>query len=324
MKRLCLVLVLLAGAARADTVELKDGTKIEGDIIGETDTNFTIEVAQARGTILNSQTIAKSDIAGVTRVSEEDRDYRESLKSTLNADVNYTVARYDQVIEGVFRKFLAQYPASVHAGDVTSRLAQWQEERDKTAAGLIKINGAWLSAEQLDRFGSQARAIQYAKQGAALVNLRQWQAAAERFEAVLELAPRSGSGTLARRELPEVYRQWRAALTQRQQKLQTDLQALDRRQPPVPALTRPLHTELALIKRTLDGLDGRAEKAGVNMTTASPTQLVNAAQSPVDASKVGDNPELLRDIGNWVREYWLYMAGAAAIVVLLFSRTYLK
>src|SRR6266480_46461 len=107
----------IATAAFADTVKLKNGIVLEGEIISEDETQMTIAVGFAWGTITSHEVINKNDVAEVFRLTPEQRAQRNmdaayaKLKSyRLDVKNSGTVSYYDQVINGVFLRFLERYP----------------------------------------------------------------------------------------------------------------------------------------------------------------------------------------------------------------------
>jgi hypothetical protein len=162
---LCLGCLAILGAAAADTVKLKDGTVLEGDIISEDETQLTLTVVFASGTISFQEVIRKSDIAEVIRLTPEQKTERDMEKAyerlkkyQLDVRRSGPVSYYDQVIKGVFLRFLQQYPSSPYTNDVDSKILQWQTERDKVAAGLAKWDGQWMEASEAAKLAEQARA----------------------------------------------------------------------------------------------------------------------------------------------------------------------
>jgi hypothetical protein len=169
---LCLGCLSIFSTAFADTIKLKNGTVLEGDIISEDETQLTLVVVFASGTISSQEVIRKTDIAEVIRLTPEqktERDmgaaYERLKKYQLDVRKSGPVNYYDQVINGVFLHFLQQYPNSPYTNEVESKIFQWQAERDKVAAGFGKWDGQWMEASEAAKLAEQARAQLRLEQG---------------------------------------------------------------------------------------------------------------------------------------------------------------
>ena len=150
---------------RADTVRLKDGTVVEADIIAEDETQITVVAIFAAGTITTREVIKKKDIAVVIRLTPEqkakrdmDMAYERLRNYQLDGKTSEPVSYYNQVIDGVFRLFLQQYPSSPYTNEVASKISEWQTERDRVVAGFAKWGGQWMAAAEAARRAEQARA----------------------------------------------------------------------------------------------------------------------------------------------------------------------
>ncbi|MCX7887257.1 MAG: hypothetical protein N3B01_08425 [Verrucomicrobiae bacterium] len=157
MKSLIFVLLwCLAASVWADTLLLKDGTVVHGNIVAETDTEYVVERSLAGGTIKTKTTYRKADVSEVSRSRPEEKAaaaakqaYEATKRYQLDPNASFSKDHYERVINGVLRKFLADYPDSPFAAEVRERLAAWEAERDKVAAGMIKRNGRWFTASEV-------------------------------------------------------------------------------------------------------------------------------------------------------------------------------
>ncbi len=134
----------LVAAARADWIELKDGTRIDGPILSVTDQHVTIEVP-VTPTIRDEKRYPRSEVAKIQRDSEDDVAFAEiaTLQIPPTAD---SVDQYDAMLKSV-RLFLQNYGYSKHLPDARKLAAQLEEERKKLSAGEVKIRGQWFSAD---------------------------------------------------------------------------------------------------------------------------------------------------------------------------------
>ncbi len=193
--RLILAAWLLAGlCARADTVKLKDGTTLEGEIVAEDDSTIAILLEFAGGTITQTRHISKADIAGITRWTpqqkaerETQREYENLEKYQLNPVNSYPAEYYDQVISNVFRAFLAKHPDSPDTTNVTARITEWKAERDLVNAGNVKFHGRWSPAAEIAPLVERAWGQQLLQQGRELISQRRYESAVERLQFVVRL-----------------------------------------------------------------------------------------------------------------------------------------
>ena len=222
---LILTACLLAGlCARADTVKLKDGTALEGEIVAEDDSTLSLLVEFAGGTITQTRHINKADIAGIIRWTPEQRaerqatrDYEKLQKYQLNPSTSYAAEYYDQVITNDFHKFLADHPNSPYASDVTERIVEWKAERDLVAAGNVKFRGRWSPAAevapQLERVWGQ----QLLQQGRELIAQQRFETAVQRLQFVVHMERQPELASQARPLLVSAY-QSATNLLERQQR----------------------------------------------------------------------------------------------------------
>jgi hypothetical protein len=155
---------LALGAARADTVRLKTGEIFEGMILTETDTNITLEVEHAGGTILSTERFNRDKIAEIVRSTPEqlaqramERAFANTRKYRLDPMTSYAPDYYHLVIDGVLLRFLADYPDSPHTNAVEAKLHEWVTEQGSVASGMAKYNGVWMRADQVARLRAEAQ-----------------------------------------------------------------------------------------------------------------------------------------------------------------------
>ena len=134
----------LVAVARADWIELKDGTRVEGPILSVTDQHVSVEV-QVTPSIRDEKRFPRSEVAKIQRASQDDVAFAEIDAQQIPATVD-SVEPYDELLKNV-RAFMQNYGYSKHLPAARKLEAQWQAERNKLAAGEIKISGQWISAQ---------------------------------------------------------------------------------------------------------------------------------------------------------------------------------
>ena len=134
-----MIAVLLAAmVARADIINLTDGTRIEGKIRKTTD---GWAVTQQDGTVVNVDadkvaSIEASRTADAVSIAE---DRLQSLRRVAEhlSDISEIVSRY--------RKFIAETGDLKVAAEANADLQMWQSRLDQ---GLVKLGDQWISAEE--------------------------------------------------------------------------------------------------------------------------------------------------------------------------------
>ena len=140
------VAALLPLLARAETVTLATGEKVEGKITSETETEVTLEI-KVSSSIKDERVIARKDIAKIEKVSPEDTAFQEIGKFKIDPQSSLSPEGYDRII-GALKDFQASYPASAHLAEVKQTLANFQAEKTRVAAGEVKFFGKWLSRDE--------------------------------------------------------------------------------------------------------------------------------------------------------------------------------
>lgn len=217
------VMLAIASAA-ADTIKLKDGTVLDGTILSEDDHQVIIEVRYASGTITKQETVNKADIAELTRLTAEQKAYQATLKYQLDPNNSYPqAAYYDQVITSVFRRFLADYPQSTNAGEVSGRIAQWEAERDRVAGGQVKHQGTWMSTDEARPLIAEDRAQQLLEQARALISQGIFERAIQYIEDAVKTTRDSQRSADAGQLKSIAYQKWIESLRRQQQLLNSQI-----------------------------------------------------------------------------------------------------
>lgn len=228
---LILTACLLAGlCARADTVKLKDGTALEGEIVAEDDSTVSILLEFAGGTITQTRHISKADIAGIIRWTPEqkaeretERDYETLQKYQLNPDTSYQAEYYDQIISNVFRIFLTKHPDSPYASNVTERIVEWKADRDLVAAGNVRFHGRWSPAAEVAPLIEHAWGQQLLQEARALISQRRFETAVQRLQFVVHMDSQPELVSLARPLLASAYQSATNLLDREQRQLVRDV-----------------------------------------------------------------------------------------------------
>jgi len=220
----------------ADVIKLKNGTTIEAPIVSETDTEVVIEKRYGGGSIISKDVIKKADIAEIVRATAEEKAklavqqaYETTTRYKLEPNRSFTVDYYDKVIEGSFRKFLADYPDAPQAQAIAEKILAWQAEREQVAKGKVKYQGAWMDAEEVARLEGEQQSEKLLQEATALMNAARYAEANQRLEKLLSLTIPSDIAEVARRTRTDCWQKWNLQLLEQQKKLETDIPACDQR-----------------------------------------------------------------------------------------------
>jgi hypothetical protein len=133
--------------AGADTITLQDGTKLEGQILSQTDSAVVIEYS-ATATIKDQKTVSRDQIAKIVSIPKDDKAFVDLGDLASPATVLDT-AYYDPLVETKIPAFLTQYPYSRHISELREDLRILSAERARIKSGDRKINGNWISSAQI-------------------------------------------------------------------------------------------------------------------------------------------------------------------------------
>ena len=147
------VLVASPEVAFGDTVFLKDGTKVEGQVIRENEDAYTLEV-QVTKTIKDERIIAKKDVKRVDRASPDTIAFEE-LEKLIPAPDLLTESEYESRIAEI-RAFQVEFPESGKLEAAGEMLEALGEELSIVAQGGIKLGGKLITSEDY-----QANAYEY-------------------------------------------------------------------------------------------------------------------------------------------------------------------
>lgn len=175
------------GLLHADFVTLKDGTKLEGTILEQTDAGVKIKY-KVTAKIYDEKFVPAADIASVLKEKPEEVEIKDLRKLVPTPDL-LTAEKYEQIIQDRLRPFVNRYPGTPQSSEIQKMIDELQAEKEKVVAGGIKMDGKWLSAQD-------ARAEKYNIDAYAIRNKMNELAAANDFAgAMREFAQFDSKGT---------------------------------------------------------------------------------------------------------------------------------
>lgn len=183
--------ILVAPRLFGDMVILKSGEAVQGEIVSEANGSIQLRVWNAARTISTMREYSTAEIREIQRETAEQKAQRAMMDAYLDsqryklAAASYEAAYYDQIVDGVFRKFLTAYPDSPYSDALKAKVAEWLAERDKVAAGALKWKGQWYSGEEAKRVAGEVRATQLISEADALVMQANFDAAITKYREAL-------------------------------------------------------------------------------------------------------------------------------------------
>jgi hypothetical protein len=213
-------------------LKLKDHRTLEGPVLKENDEQITIVSQFGNGTITRNDTIKKSDIETVSYLTEGERlqhlapwAYRTLDKYQLDPQNSYPLTYYNNVINEYFKPFLEKYAGTTEASKLTSRLADWQAERDKVAADQAKLHGKWMTASEAKTLAEKEHTQQILERAKTFIAQGQYQAATDTLSPCFAVIQPPELAQESRRLQSEIYHLWIGGLDAQQQVLTKDVEA---------------------------------------------------------------------------------------------------
>ncbi|HTS17653.1 MAG TPA: hypothetical protein VMP11_08780 [Verrucomicrobiae bacterium] len=287
-----MALVLAAVCARADTITLKDGTMVEGDITTEDESSVSIHLEFAHGTITETRKINKSDIAQVARATPEQkaalqlkRDYETLGKYQLNPEESYRLEYYDDVINNAFRRFLSQHPNSVYETNVTALITQWEAERNLVAAGSMRFHGRWMPAAEGMRLALRERGERSLQRSRWFISQGRFDSAIQELQSVLAVSGQPELVSKAKSMLAVAYQKSIEELDRQRQELETDVSSSQQRVGQDQQALNSAEASLRQAASNRQSFAGPSPVGSLNPTLGSNAQAINQSQASVNSAR---------------------------------------
>lgn len=132
---------------KADTVYMKDGSQVKGQIIEEGPNGVTIEYF-ATATIKDQKNVAKADIDRIDKTTPDQKDFEELGNLNTPATVMDS-SFYDPLVDRKLPEFISKYPDSTHNAEVNERLKTLTEERNRVNQGDRRVDSVWITASEI-------------------------------------------------------------------------------------------------------------------------------------------------------------------------------
>ena len=128
----------------ADSIELRDGTEIEGRILSISPESVVMEV-RPTATIVEEKTYARAEVARINRTSADDLAFERLSQAGLPSTAD-SPGVYEALLESQVRPFMKNFAYSKHMPAVRQLAARIEEEQARVRGGEVKIDGEWIPA----------------------------------------------------------------------------------------------------------------------------------------------------------------------------------
>jgi hypothetical protein len=141
-------LALLCGTSfvKADILMLKNGNKVEGNILEQTAQGVRMKY-RLTPKIMDDKVFPMSEIAQVIKQRPEEVEVVDLRKILPTADL-LKADQYEQIIQDRLRPFVNKYASTPEAKEVEGIIEKLQEEKTLVTNGQVKLEGRWLSLKE--------------------------------------------------------------------------------------------------------------------------------------------------------------------------------
>jgi|GEM_PF-7026712 len=164
--------VMMGGSLRGDVVVLKSGERYEGKVISEDATTVTMEYNPTPNT-RDTRTVNKADIQELIKLTPSQAEFAErKLDQVLPTADLLSPADYESMIQDRLRSFINKFPGTPESEKVEEMVKELSAEKERVVKGELKVDGKWLSAEDVkrDAYNIDAYRLRYAMNQKAAEN----------------------------------------------------------------------------------------------------------------------------------------------------------
>ncbi len=139
------LLAFLCGTSllQADILILKNGSKVEGNILNERPDAIRMRY-RLTPKIWDEKDFMMADIQQVIKQTPQEVELIELKKLIPTPDL-LPADKYEQIIQDRVRPFINKYPGTPEAKEAEAIVATLQEEKKKVSNGEAKLSGRWMS-----------------------------------------------------------------------------------------------------------------------------------------------------------------------------------
>jgi hypothetical protein len=142
------ILAILCGTTflKADILMLKNGTKVEGNILEQNEQGVKMRY-RLTPKIMDEKLFPATEIDKIIKQTPQEVEVVELRKLLPTADL-LKADEYEQLIQDRLRPFVNKYPGTPEAKEVEDIIAKLQEEKTMVSNGQIKLEGRWLTVKE--------------------------------------------------------------------------------------------------------------------------------------------------------------------------------
>ena len=204
LRKLTLLAFLAATTfCSADIMVLKDGKRLEGNILNETPDVVRMRY-KLTPKIEDEKDFSRADIAEIIRQTPSEVAFKEQkLKELLPTKDLMGADEYERLIQDRLRPFVSQFAGTPEATEVEAIIKELQSEKEKVVSGQLKVDNKWLSPEEVKRDDYNIRALRMRKEFQALAasnKIEDYIAALRVYDRFID----PGTGYFASTHYPEI------------------------------------------------------------------------------------------------------------------------
>ena len=144
---LILAMVLNPGGLLADSLLLKDGTEITGNIITDGPDSVLVEYF-VTPTIKEQKTFPRDRIVKMVKITKDEKGFLD-MGGRATPPTVLDTSFYDPLVEKKIPDFIKEFPYSRHVSELREDLRSMTAERERVSHGDRRIDGVWFTASQI-------------------------------------------------------------------------------------------------------------------------------------------------------------------------------
>lgn len=170
-----LAFLSISSLLKADILVLKNGDRKEGTILNETPDAVRMKYRLTEK-IWDEKDFPRSDVAEIIRQRPSELEFQQKkLKDLLPTSDMLVADEYERIIQDRLRPFTNQYPGTPEATTVEGMIKELQAEKEKVVSGQLKVDGKWLSPEEVKRDDYNIRAYKLRSEIKAQATSQKWE-----------------------------------------------------------------------------------------------------------------------------------------------------
>lgn len=178
LRRLSLATLAFLSAAsflKADILVLKNGDRKEGTILNEAPDKIRMKYRLTEK-IWDEKDFPRADVAEVIRQRPSELAMQEQkLKEILPTKDMMSADEYERLSQDRLRPFINQFAGTPEATEVEKMIQELQAEKEKVVSGQLKVDGKWLSPEEVKRDDYNIRAYRLRSEIKSTAASQKWE-----------------------------------------------------------------------------------------------------------------------------------------------------